>query len=1169
MERRSKLTHQAIQVSSLMRLSWGLLVFMLSGSLAMAQLTRGNISGTVTDQTGGTVPGAEITITNVNTGVTRETVTADSGRYEALSLPAGNYEIRASLTGFQTSIRAGITLTVGRTAVVDHILQVGEVTEAVIVTEEAAFVETTTATVSQVVNQQQVEDLPLPGRDMMELAFLQPGVLRIAQRNDQRGFSGMGEKMTVAGARGQQNNFLIDGVSNNDLSGNPQGASGAFLGAESVQEFQIITNNYSAEYRSQAGAIVSAVTKSGTNALHGSLFWTHRNDNLDAARWEDNAFGGVKPEFKRNQFGGSLGGPIVPDQTFFFGSYEGLRERLDRTEVIRILHPDVLQGIIGSDPAIPIDPDIQPYLAIMPVGGGKFPILEDFGDGTVRSAGTSSIPTDDDFLVFKIDHQLSGTHSLSGTYNYNDSIRQPFEVFGGLGDGSPDGLTSTKHVFGVYLNSVISPTTLNEFRVGYSFSDIQNDLTGITDDFTGLQFHPDRELMGRIEVGEATNVGWENLETNYTQKGLTFKDDLSLGYGNHSLQIGVEVTRNRFNQRSCSSGCNGLFEFGDVEDFLENKPKDLEMYAPGRDTPDRGFSQLGFGAYIQDNWQVRPSFTLNLGLRYEFVTVPKEDDEQIANIVSFTDENMSLPASQIPNFPGEDPPFAGTIDSLYTNATLKSFSPRIGFAWAPDSRTSIRAGVGIFYDHPRLYHIRTTMQELYPYSVVGEPSDDDSQDAFADDPLVYEGSTLRGTTIDTLRMFHQEDAGRTPAEVFAPLLFRIPNARHPFYQQENATIYKWSLTLQREVGDWVFSADYTGSSGVHLWVQNASNLRRWVGWPLNPAAGTEKQWVRDANGDEAERILPAIGELRTQAPDGNSSYHGLALSANKRFSRGFRAQFAYNYSKAIDDGAGLGNNTENLTQGLRGIYFWDMHLRKALSQQDIRNSLVSNFSYELPRGDYGGIGGGFLNGWKINGILSLLDGTPLTIIDDSREQRSLIGDRSNLLVNLVPGGNRNPVLGTPSDGKKYYFDPSQFIPSVCRAGVYCFENTGVDSDGFPIIVPDSRGRERPECLGDEPGEEDLGCRPGYFGSNSFGTLTSPGLFTFDFSILKDFNVTETSRIQFRAEFFNIFNRPNFGAPGGDDIELFKDRGAPDPTEAEITETYTSARQIQFSLKFLF
>jgi hypothetical protein len=334
-------------------------LFILSATAALAQLTTGTISGTVTDPSGAAVPGAAVVVTNVNTGITRNTTTGPAGRYEAPNLPVGQYEVRASLTGFQTSIRAGIELTVGRNAVVDHALQVGEVTQQVTVTGEAPLVQTSSATVSQLVDAQKVEDLPLNNRDLTQLSFLQPGVIKIPRSDEFTIFGGSGDTLSVGGARSNQNVYLLDGMTNSDLSGNAQGASGAYAGAETVKEFQIITNNYSAEYRSQAGAIISAVTKSGTNAFHGSVFEFLRNDNFDATNFFANASGSEKPEFKRNQFGGAIGGPIIRDRTFFFGSYEGTRERLNVPDLGIVPSLNARQGILVSR-TVTVNPAIVP-----------------------------------------------------------------------------------------------------------------------------------------------------------------------------------------------------------------------------------------------------------------------------------------------------------------------------------------------------------------------------------------------------------------------------------------------------------------------------------------------------------------------------------------------------------------------------------------------------------------------------------------------------------------------------------------------------------------------------------------------------------------------------------------------------------------------------------------
>jgi len=402
-----------------------------------AQLTTGAITGTVTDQTGAAVPGATVTLKNTETGVSRSALSSETGKYEARSLPNGTYEISASLAGFRSVVRSGVALAVGQNAVVDFALQVGQVNDSVTVTGDIAQVETTTATVSNLVDEKKVEDLPLNGRDLTQLSFLQPGVVKSPAGAG--AFSGLGDKLSVAGSRGNQNIYLLDGVSNSDLSGNAQSASGQMAGAETIKEFQIITNNYSAEYRSQAGAIVSAVTKSGTNNLHGSLYEFLRHDVFDAAKREENKGGGKAP-FRRNQFGGSLGGRIIRDKTFFFASYEGLRQTQGVNTQARVPDLNARNGILPGVAPITVSSLVKPYLDLYPVPGVGNNIVSEPGrraDGTVLLAASAHTPTNDDFGLGRIDHNFNSGKwgTISGTYNYDSgesSSETPPGVLGGL-----------------------------------------------------------------------------------------------------------------------------------------------------------------------------------------------------------------------------------------------------------------------------------------------------------------------------------------------------------------------------------------------------------------------------------------------------------------------------------------------------------------------------------------------------------------------------------------------------------------------------------------------------------------------------------------------------------------------------------------------------------------
>ena len=662
-----------------------LVVMLIVSSNAWAQLTTGTVTGVVKDGTGGVVPGVTITVSNVDTGASRTLVTDVQGRYEAPNLPVGNYSVKAELQGFRTTNRSGIALTVGRTAVVDLELAVGAMAEAVTVTGEAALLETTTATVSNLVDEQRVVDLPTINRDLTQLTFLQPGVLKMPTPGggNSGSFSGMGDKLSVAGARGNQNIFMLDGVSNSDLSGNPQGATGGFAGAETIKEFQIITNNYSAEYRSQAGAIISAVTKSGTNNFRGSVFEFFRNDSLDATNFFDKKFGREKPEFDRNQFGGSLGGPIVPNRTFFFTAYEGLRQ--DQGNTSTVLVPTMLarQGILPSG-AVSVSPSVVPYLALYPVPGDGNTVIQNLGDGTVQLAGLSRETIDGDMFTVKLDHRVSDgkAGTLSGTYNYDDSARNNFGLL------RSDALLNEKHALVIKHSSLLSSKTLLESAFNFSDTKPQGDVPLDPPDDPALLFIPDKTKIGEVIVPGLSQIGTSRDRDAYFQRSYAIAQNLTLSSGRHSLRVGWDSTWYRYLQDTCSNGCFGSYTFRSLNNYLRGIPRRLDARLP--DTVSvKTLDQVMLGAYIQDNFRLTPSFTLNLGLRYEYSSVPEERNGATSYI---TDLTLEQPLAQL-NEPGP----------LYQNPMTKAFSPRVGFAWAPGGKQwSLRGGAGVYLRASRL-----------------------------------------------------------------------------------------------------------------------------------------------------------------------------------------------------------------------------------------------------------------------------------------------------------------------------------------------------------------------------------------------------------------------------------------------------------------------------------
>jgi hypothetical protein len=1032
---------------------------MVGPAPAFAQLTAGTISGTVVDETKAALPGAEVTIRNVETGLTRTVFTAENGRFEAPNLPVGVYEVSAGLQGFGTAVRRDIQLTIGRTVVLELVLPLATVQTEVVVTGDAPLIETASATVANLIDSKRVEDLPLVNRDLTQLTFLQPGVIKIPSSGNQGVFSGMGDKFSVGGARGTQNLYLLDGVSSGDLSGNAQGSSGVLMGAETVQEIQIVTNNYSAEYRSAAGGIVSAITKSGTNRLSGSLFEFFRSDALEATNYFDKKFNQPKSEFDRNQFGGSLGGPIRRDKLFFFTSYEGLRENLTRTDTAIVPSVNAREGRLASGRRVTVNPAVVPFLNLYPVPGQGNTIVQDFGD-TVLIAGKLVQPTDNDFVLGKIDYQAGGGNTLSVTYNYDAGERSPFGI---LGELNAVGTRSQKHVAGAKWTSVLTPSSVSELHVGYSDSYPQGDLPLSKIDFVsrGLVFRSNRERMGDITVPGLSGIGYRVDPSKYRQRAYIVKEGYALTRGDHSFRLGGEWTYYRYNVFACSRGCNGVYEFRDLENFLRGIPRRFEVMLPGGDDPGRDLRQHLVGVYFQDNWRPRSTLTFNLGLRYEFASVPREVNGKVSNLVNFTDPDV-------------------TVGVLYKNPTLKSFSPRVGVVWAPhEGKTSVRGGFGIFYEHPMLYNIRTALNELPPFTLVGR---------------------IEGSGIDFPNAFFTQLA-RARAR---------PNIRTMQYDLDQTTYYRWSFTIQQQFWtNWVVTADYTGTRGFHLWQQSLANINKWEGWPVQPPPG---QKYFPAN---SEPINPNFGEMRIQYSNADLWYHGGSLGLQRRLARGLQLGVAFTYSKAIDEGSGVTSNGDELPQGQRGIYAWDMYLKKGPAAYDIRKVFSAHASYELPFGrELRGLAGALAAGWQVNTIVTLMDGYALSVEEQNDEQRRRIGDDENLRPDLIPGGNNNPVTGNPDR----WFDISQFTPS----------------------------------------------RLGYFGNLGRGTVTSPGLATVDLSIFKIFQAG-TSRIQVRIETFNLLNRANFGTP---DMIAFIN-GQPNPNAGRITRTRTPGRQTQLGIRWVF
>ena len=672
-------------------LSLALITF--CGSSGRAQTTIGTISGTVKDGTGAVLPAAKLVLLNEETGISRTVQTDSAGRYSGPLLGLGNYRVTVSMEGFQTQVRSGIVLTVGREAIVDLVLSVGAVTETVEVTGEAPLVESTTSSLGALVDDRTIRDLPLNGRSYDQLALLQPGVIALGGGQNAGFQYGTGKRFSVAGGRSDSNSFLLDGTDINDQANStPGGAAGTNLGVDAIREFKILTNSFSAEYGRAAGAIITAVTRSGTNILHGSVFEYIRNNHLDARNFFDT--GSSPPPFKRNQFGGVLGGPIRKDKVFFFAGYEGLRQGLGSTLVAFVPTLDSKRGILPNA-VVAVNPFITPYLALYPAPNGR-----SFGDGTAEFLSSPSTITNEDNFMVRVDHQFNNNTSIFARYAFdNDSVNSP--------DPIPNFETTTssrRQYTTLQVNSILGPSLLNNFRFAYNRSFQRSDNLPTVQLGPEFSFIPGQP-MGTFQVGPVAGSFQRTVTLLGTSSGaprlygyniFQWGDDLSVLKGKHSFKTGAVIERIRDNT-ALNTNLRGTITFTTFNDMLAGKPSNLSATGVGQSAY-RGFRQTIAGVYAQDDITVNSRLTLNLGLRWEAVTDPTETNGMVSGILS--------PAAA-----------QSVILGRFFHIAKKNFEPRAGFAWRLDARgkTVLRAGGGIFHNHVLPYVYALNVAKIPPF----------------------------------------------------------------------------------------------------------------------------------------------------------------------------------------------------------------------------------------------------------------------------------------------------------------------------------------------------------------------------------------------------------------------------------------------------------------------
>ena len=981
----------------------GLLVlglFTLISRVSLAQVAGGTILGTVSDPSSAVVNDAAVSIKNVATGVVRQAATNSLGLYSTPNLKPGEYEVTVSAPGFSPSIAKGIQLFVGAHQTVDFVLKVGKTNDQVQVTGEAPNVELTTSSISAQVNGSTVRELPLNGRDWTQLATLQPGVSTVrgqiqlgtvASGSTVRATRGFGSQLSISGVRPSENNYRLDGISINDYSNDgPGSVLGNLAGVDAIQEFSVITTNYTAEYGKTSGGVINAITRSGTNQLHGNAYEFLRNDALDAANFFDNKNGVNKPPFRRNQFGASLGGPIRKDKTFVFFNYEGLRQSLSTTLTSTVPSANALNGVLSTG-TVAVDPLVKPYLALWPAANGQT-----LGTGDTAQFHYVNVQSGtENFYTGRIDHKLSEKDNLSGSFQYDFSQNLSPDSFNDnlwhYKNSRPFGSIEETHVF--------SPTLVNSVRFGFNRNGVLVNITPVNP----LTLSPSLKIIpGRgapsINVtgitgysgpyGNVTyDLGWNNFQA---------YDDAFLTRGKHSLKFGVAFNRMQFNDLFNFS-TSGSFSYGSLKAFLTNAAPSSFGAQISTLTP-RGLRESLFGGYLQDDWRLRPNLTLNLGLRYEFVTVPTEAQNKVASLLSLTD---SAPHMGAPYF---------------SNPTLKDFDPRVGLVWDPfhDGKTAVRAGFGIFDVMPLLNDFMIVDMGTYPFNVTLSTSN------------VAAGS-FPSTALSTLQ-----------ANLPAALL----NKRVSYVQQNPSRPYvmQWNFNIEREVTRrQSVRVGYIGSRGVRL-LYRSDGLNMVL--PTKTAAG----YLWPSPVGSGTRFNTNFGGIDYTTWGADSFYDALQAEYKVNLVHGLLFQTAYTWGKSIDTSSAEIGGDQFVNSVATNPLFFDPRMRRALSDFDLRQNLVVSGVWNIGNGrSFSGPAAWISKGWQLGGVFEASTGAPFT--------PSIGGGPPGMKGGVFDFPNRLTGSGCKSDVNPG--NPDHYINTACFAvptPINLMGNAGRNSLVGPGIV---------------------------------------------------------------------------------------------------------------------
>jgi hypothetical protein len=1084
-----------------------LLALLFSPTVMLGQTDTATIVGTVVDQSGAALPNAAVTLTNLGTNQKTVVKTDSNGSFVATPLKIGDYSIAVEAQGFKSATQTGVTLNVQDRLRVDFTMQIGSVSERVVVNTAAPQLQSESSTLGEVIDSKQVEELPLNGRDYTQLASLTTGVTRVTESGN--GLTGgaasatngnAGGSFAVNGTRGLLNNFILDGIDNNS---NDNGGNVLKTNVDAIEEFKVQTSNYSAEFGRSGGAVINATIKSGTNGFHGALFEFFRNDVLDARGFFEPA-GDTKAPFRQNQFGATLGGPIKRDKLFFFVDYQGTRIGSSQTDIstvptaaelsgdfsgiydgtpsTTIYDPNTTQIVNGQVVRTPFPGNIIPTDRFDPIAKNildLYPAPNQPGlanNYVANDPGSNNINQGD----ARLDYSINSRQQIfwRGSISHTDRFQQP--PLPGLADGG-NGLQGISfdatRGFALGHTWAIRPTIVNDVRVGFSGDHYINSIPAY-----GLNYPPPSLLVPGVPNDPSLNgitlfqisggfrrVGTPGYSpTTSTSQEIQYGDTVSLVHGKHSLKLGIQFHRSAFDLLQLGSPrgrmrFTGQFTSDGQDDGSGNPLADALLGIPAASNISLGGMfhnrQNTSGGFVQDDFKLSSKLTLNLGLRYDYTTPIYDKYNQLANL-DFATGQLVLA--------GVNGASRGLV-----NTDRDDFAPRLGLAWQVMSHTVVRAGYGRFFAYQET-RTGDPFQLYYNLPFVAEPNY--ITDGVTPVLTVSGGfpplnlNSITGASVTT-------SAGGAGTHLHAPVLD------------------EWNLNIQHELpANTLVEIAYVGSKSTHL--QTLIDMNQ------DPTPGP---------GDvQSRRPYPQYGSFSNIVNRGNSSYNALQLKVQKRTSHGLMFLSAFTFSKSIND------QPEICCSSPTPQNSYDLASEKGPSDFDQRFRWVTSFDYQLPIGK----GEHFMN--------------------------------SNRVEDLIFGGWHVGGIYTMHTG--FYFTPQISFDPSNTGSVGLYRTDRVCNGNLP-----SSQRNINNWF-------DINCFPlpaNYtFGDSGKNVLVGPGAVETDLSLRKVFNITESKNLEFRFEMFNAFNHPVFAQP-----DNFIDDGP--GAAGVITSTVIPQRQLQFALKLHF